>query len=309
MEKIIVFGAGSYGKRYITTEGSQKKIIAIADNNWEIARRGVFGHSIISPNDILSYEFDKIVIAIDDGITVLYSTKDTDICYMDGIYATDAIIAQLLSMGVPKAKIKLHNVSYLSTEPRVNFVAELKFPMPDDEIQEYAVAECGVNRGHFAAHINRIFPKSKLYLFDTFTGQTADDIQSGGVDSEMRYYENIEAPKLSSFTAEEVVLARCPHPEQVTIHTGWVPETFKEVPGDTAFCYVNLDMDVYKAQLAALRYFAPRMCEGGVIMLHDYYHHRLTGVKLAVEEFRKERKCTVLPVNDDCSVALVLTGK
>ncbi|HCT91620.1 MAG TPA: hypothetical protein DF613_09630, partial [Lachnospiraceae bacterium] len=39
-----------------------------------------------------------------------------------------------------------------------------------------AVAELGVYRGDFAIEINRLFPDRTLYLFDTFTGFSPEDM-------------------------------------------------------------------------------------------------------------------------------------
>ena len=58
--------------------------------------------------------------------------------------------------------------------------------------------------------------------------------------------------------------------------------------------------------LAGLRFFYDKMCAGGVILLHDYYHTELPGVECAVREFEKERgiKLRKAPIGDFGSIAI-----
>lgn len=46
-----------------------------------------------------------------------------------------------------------------------------------------------------------------------------------------------------------------------------------------SFCFVNLDMDLYQPMLNGLRFFYDKMEKNGVILLHDYFHEGLQGVK------------------------------
>jgi hypothetical protein len=69
-------------------------------------------------------------------------------------------------------------------------------------------------------------------------------------------------------------------------------------------------MDLYKPTLAALYFFWERMTPGGVVLLHDYFHPELPGVKQAVDDFEKETQTRISksPIGDFCSVALVKGG-
>ena len=69
------------------------------------------------------------------------------------------------------------------------------------------------------------------------------------------------------------------------IKKGWFSElTDKDLPEKIAFAF--LDGDFYESIRDSLRLVAPRMAEGGIIVVHDYTNPALPGVKRAVEEYR-----------------------
>jgi len=94
------------------------------------------------------------------------------------------------------------------------------------------------------------------------------------------------------------------HPEQVVIKKGYVPDTFIGLESER-FAFVNLDMDLFRPQLDALRFFCPRMSKGGVILVHDYYDTvYCESVRAAVDEAALEYSFKKLPIGNDCSIAL-----
>lgn len=103
----------------------------------------------------------------------------------------------------------------------------------------------------------------------------------------------------------ETIKARMLFPDKLRIYQGYFPESIGDIR-DT-FCFVNLDMDLYQPQLAGLRYFWDKMEAGGIILLHDYFHPELPGVREAVIDFEKERNRKLLkfPIGDDCSIAVI----
>ena len=80
-----------------------------------------------------------------------------------------------------------------------------------------------------------------------------------------------------SVNNEEIARSKMPNIEQCEFHKGYFPETAKGI--EDKFCFVNLDMDLYQPMLAGLEFFMQRMTAGGVILLHDYFHPDLSGVK------------------------------
>ena len=70
---------------------------------------------------------------------------------------------------------------------------------------------------------------------------------------------------------------------------------------------VNLDFDLYQPILSGLRFFYPKMLRGSVILVHDYYHAGLPGIREAIKQYEKEigREISKLPIGDNQSIALL----
>ena len=140
-----------------------------------------------------------------------------------------------------------------------------------------AAAELGVYRGGFARWLSALLPDRTLYLFDTFAG--FDECESEGCGAGfVAAHRN---------TAAERVLAALPHPERAVLRQGLFPATSAGLEGER-FCLVSLDADLEESTLAGLRFFLPRMAEGGYLLLHDYLNPKLPGVKRAVARYEAE---------------------
>ena len=138
-----------------------------------------------------------------------------------------------------------------------------------------AAAELGVFRGEFAAAMNALLPERRLYLFDTFAGFDPEENAPEGLAAA---HENASA---------ETVLQRLPHAENAVVRAGLFPETAAGLEDET-FALVSLDADLEESTLAGLRWFAPRMAPGGYLLLHDWNHPGLPGVRAAVERYETE---------------------
>ena len=137
-----------------------------------------------------------------------------------------------------------------------------------------AAAELGVYRGFFARCINRLLPERKLYLFDSFEGFTEE---ANASDSFQAAHRN---------TAVDQVMAIMPHPDSVTVKPGFFPESLEGL--EERFCLVSLDVDFYQTTLEGLRYFWPRLEQGGYLMLHDWGSPKLPGVAKALTDYETE---------------------
>jgi hypothetical protein len=137
-----------------------------------------------------------------------------------------------------------------------------------------AAAELGVYRGAFARCINQLLPERKLYLFDSFEGFAEN---ACAADSFQAAHRN---------TAVDKVLAIMPHPDSVTVKSGFFPDSLEGL--EERFCLVSLDVDFYQATLDGLRYFWPRLEQGGYLMLHDWGSPKLPGVAEALADYEEE---------------------
>ena len=137
-----------------------------------------------------------------------------------------------------------------------------------------ACGELGVYQGFFARCINSLLPERTLYLFDSFQGFAPD---AGAGEAFQEAHEK---------TSVSRVLAALPHPEKAVVKPGFFPESLQGL--EETFCLVSLDADFEEVTLEGLRYFWPRLSQGGYLLLHDWGNPALPGVARALERYRQE---------------------
>ncbi len=275
--KAVIFGATTSGKAIYEEIKEKYTIVAYADNDVKKQGGNIEGIPIIGPDALESLSWDQIIIV---------STS-----------AMEAIKSQLLKLGIPEQKINTQYIDLLVV-PRIKFCEDFASIVYSKSMIG-CVAEAGVFQGEFASVINRNFPDRKLYLFDTFEGFDERDI----VFEERNQYSDAKAGHLN-ITSEALVLNKMLYPENCIIKKGYFPETAKGM--DEKFCYVNLDMDLYKPTLEGLRFFYPLMVKGGIITVHDYFSQGFEGVKEALKEFMDEVSDDIVPfpIGDHVSIAI-----
>ena len=278
MKKVLIFGSGSTGSRICGEIKDSCEVIGFLDNDeskWggKCCALPVLGNA----DSCKSLDFDEVILG--------------------SLTALDVMPAQLVAAGVEPSKI---NRSFVETQvkARVNFLRDYAASVTEEP--GVAVAEGGVFQGEFAKEINRAFPKSTLYLFDTFEGFDERDIRTereNGFSSEGVSHLNI--------TSESLVLSKLPHPGKAVIRKGFFPETAAGLE-DARFQFVNLDFDLHDPILAGLRFFYPRMIRGGVLLVHDYFNPGYKGVAQAVADYERECRALVkIPIGDHCSICIV----
>lgn len=120
----------------------------------------------------------------------------------------------------------------------------------------------------------------KLWIYDSFEG-----LPEKKKEDESILGENFKGGELyvtKREVKERFLRAGLPVP---VIKKGWFSElTDDDLPEKIAFAF--LDGDFYDSIRDSLRLVAPRMAEGGIVVVHDYTNPALPGVKRAVEEYR-----------------------
>lgn len=169
---------------------------------------------------------------------------------------------------------------------------------------EGAMAEAGVYQGDFASAMHALLPERILYLFDTFEGftqaKTAQELKTKRISSEF-------AELAMSFddTNEDLVLSKMADPSKCVICKGDFAETSRFI--DSLFCLVSVDMDYYQPTREALEFFYPRLVKGGCILVHDYNHDEIRGVREAVESFRASNPSLItMPLADQCGTLAIM---
>ena len=178
--------------------------------------------------------------------------------------------------------------------PRKKWIEDFAVLIYEKDILE-TVAEAGVFQGEFASVINSNFPDRKLYLFDTFEEVDERDV----IFEEKNSYADTRAGHLS-ITSEHLVLDKMKYLENCVIKKEYFPETTMGI--NENFCYVNLDMDLYKPTLAGLRFFYRLLVNGGIITIHDYFSQGYEGIREFLEEVPDD--VTPFPIGDHVSIAI-----
>ena len=150
------------------------------------------------------------------------------------------------------------------------------------------MAEVGVDRGGSARIISEVKGDKTFHLFDTFGGMPQTEADKDGI---------FRPGDFAATNVERVrnYLGRYPN---LVFHPGFFPDTTKDVSDATQFCFVHLDVDIYKSTRDALHYFYPRMVRGGMILSHDYGQITAPGVKQAYDEFFADKPEPVVALWD-----------
>ena len=187
-----------------------------------------------------------------------------------------------------------------------NFILELCAKEIKENNVPGEVAELGVFRGEFAKLLNIIFPNKKLYLFDTFESFNSIDMETEVSNNYMDRDMLIEVFNGLKNTSVDIVLNKMKYKDNVVIKKGYFPESIGSL--NERFCFVSLDVDLYKPTVEGLKYFYERLSPGGYIFIHDYNHKLCPGVLAAVKDFEKSLGHLIckVPISDFAG-SLVIT--
>ena len=135
-------------------------------------------------------------------------------------------------------------------------------------------AECGVYTGGSSWFIASHFAGTGRthHGFDSFAGLSEPE---GGDGSYWRQGDSSATEQRARDTLAGL---------DVELHPGWIPERFDEV-AERRFCFVHVDVDLYRPTRDTVEFFYPRLSPGGVILFDDYGSAMCPGAARAVDEF------------------------
>jgi O-methyltransferase len=117
--------------------------------------------------------------------------------------------------------------------------------------------ECGVNRGGLSRvvidYVDFASSNRRFFLLDTYKGHP--DVASPNRNDYQECYEDV----LRTFAPFS----------NVRVIRGSVPETLSLVDSDQ-ICYLSIDMNHPTPEVAALRFFWPKLVLGAIVLLDDY---------------------------------------
>jgi len=288
--RALIYGCGENAKKYTENIlGEGYEIVAYIDQNREGFYRGI---KIDNMDSIVKYSFDEIIITMSD-IYECYNVRNT----LRTVYGISGDIISLLCQDTKFIEV--------FSDQRSEFIKDMALYISENGIGG-SCAEAGVFRGDSARFINKYFSDRKLYLFDTFEGFSQEELDFEISNIKEGFNSDFFDKALFDNTSVELVTEKMIHKENLIIKKGLFPESAGDV--EDKFCFVNLDMDLYLPMYNALEFFYPKMSKGGVILMHDYFHSGLQGVKKAVEDFENKQgiKLIKVPIGDHISIAVVV---
>jgi O-methyltransferase len=151
--------------------------------------------------------------------------------------------------------------------------------------------ECGTNTGIMSLAVCKYLDfnaiEKKFYLFDTFKGIPVDQIseeeaQRGRALENAYYFDCFEIAKtnFSPFPGARLIKGR-------------VPESLGTVDIQRV-CYLMLDMNIAKPEVAALDFFWDKLVPGAVVLMDDYGWLAYGAQKKALDGFVEKRGSKIL---------------
>jgi hypothetical protein len=144
-----------------------------------------------------------------------------------------------------------------------------------------AIAECGTYNGstaYFMALVNERSGKDRqIHLFDSFEGLSRPSAEDGSYwrAGDLAYPEDAVRRNLDGF-------------HNIHIHRGWIPTQFSRV-ADNRFCFVHVDVDIYRPTRDSIEFFFPRLELGGMLVCDDYGFDSCPGARRAMDDFFSAR--------------------
>jgi hypothetical protein len=146
------------------------------------------------------------------------------------------------------------------------------------------MAEVGVYQGASAKLICQGKGPRTFWAFDTFEG--LKDVSSDDTHWGVSFFKS--GHYAASREQVEGYLAQF---SDVHVVPGYFPDSSGEAES-RRFSFVHLDVDTYASTLASLRWFWPRMVDGGIVITHDSHAQ---GVAKAIDEFSAEAGARSFP--------------
>lgn len=154
-----------------------------------------------------------------------------------------------------------------------------------------SLAEVGVYRGELSRLLHTLAPERDLYLFDTFAGFPASDLER----QDARFRD----------TSIDLVKRGLGDLNHVIFRPGYFPETAQGLENEK-FAFVMLDLDLYKPTVAGMEFFYPRLVSGGYLFAHDYNSpESQRAVSRAVNEYMKGKPEKIVELPDKWGSALI----
>jgi len=166
----------------------------------------------------------------------------------------------------------------------------VKFTLNKNEIEDFVEVGCWLGHSSYAiSYLIKKYSKKKInfHIFDSFEG-LSDRSKS---DEGLSKFSNYQLLKIrNQFKSDENFVKNKVLGDFNFVETykGWVPDKF-HILENKRFSLVHIDVDLYEPTLDSLKFFFPRLIDGGVIICDDYNSKVFNGAKKACDEYFKDK--------------------
>lgn len=154
--------------------------------------------------------------------------------------------------------------------------------------------ECGCWNGNTSYIIANLIQsnnkKINFHIFDSFEGLSKSTKNDGFFSRLDKNVQDVVSKKFISnydFVKNNVL----GNFDFCKIYKGWIPSRFSEIE-NKSFSFVHIDVDLYEPTLESLKFFFPKLNEGGIVICDDYNSSIWEGATLAWDEYFEDKKFT-----------------
>lgn len=143
----------------------------------------------------------------------------------------------------------------------------------------------GLTAVMFAKTLEIYNSKRKLFLYDSFQGLQNFSNNDKNIFLEKGTCKSSIVQVVNNFKKFNTKLP--------VVVVGNIEDTFpQKLPKKIAFAH--LDLDLYTPTFISLKYIFPRLVKGGIIVMDDFGHPLIPGVKKAVEHYFKKNEIKIV---------------
>lgn len=145
------------------------------------------------------------------------------------------------------------------------------------------VCEVGCYRG-LSAHLiastlHEMGKAVTFHLCDSFEGLS----EFASVDRSDLHDMNHPDKRQKYICSLETVRHNLQEFDFIAYHKGWIPAPFQAL-GERRFCFVHIDVDLYRPTRDSFEFFYPRLNPNGVMVFDDYGSVKFPGARQALDE-------------------------
>ncbi len=156
--------------------------------------------------------------------------------------------------------------------------------------------ECGTNVGFMASSIMQYLDwnsiDKRFYLIDTFTGPVLSQLNTQEIeDGRKEFFDKLRSLGGLDYTFEEVKRNFAEWKKAIVIK-GVIPDILDSVPASSV-AFLHIDLNCALPEVAALRFFWPKLSPGAHILLDDFAYSGFEPQRLAMSSVADELGVTI----------------